>query len=226
MRELLTNDWAEILADEFTKPYFLELQKFLEKEYQEYTIYPKKEDLFSALNLTPYEKTKVVILGQDPYHGPNQAHGLSFSVLPGVKQPPSLKNIFKELHTDLGCKIPNHGYLIKWAEQGVLMLNTVLTVRESKPNSHKKKGWERFTDQVIKALNQRQQPIVFLLWGKHAQAKKALITQSHHLILEAAHPSPLSARNGFFGSKPFSKINQFIVDHGGEEIDWEIGNLD
>ncbi len=226
MRKLLTNDWAELLANEFTKPYFLDLQKFLEEEYQNHTIYPKKADLFSALNLTPYEKTKVVILGQDPYHGPNQAHGLSFSVLPGVKQPPSLKNIFKELHNDLGCTIPNHGYLIKWAEQGVLMLNTVLTVRESKPNSHKGKGWEIFTDQVIKVLNQRPQPIVFLLWGKHAQAKKELITESHHLILEAAHPSPFSARKGFFGSRPFSKTNQFIVDHGGEKIDWEIKDLD
>ncbi|WP_093231611.1 uracil-DNA glycosylase [Thermoflavimicrobium dichotomicum] len=222
----LTNDWADILREEFTKPYFLELKAFLEKEYETEVIYPPKEEVFSALNLTSYADTKVVILGQDPYHGAGQAHGLSFSVKPGVKQPPSLKNIFKELHDDLGCSIPNHGYLVKWAEQGVLMLNTVLTVREGKPNSHKGKGWETFTDQVIMALNQREKPVVFLLWGKHAQEKKSLITHSHHYIIESAHPSPFAAKKGFFGSKPFSKTNQFLREIGSEEIDWQIPDLE
>jgi uracil-DNA glycosylase len=177
------------------------------------------------LNLTSYQDTSVVILGQDPYHGAGQAHGLSFSVKPGVKQPPSLKNIFKELHDDLGCEIPNHGYLVKWAEQGVLMLNTVLTVRESKPNSHKGKGWENFTDQVIKALNEREQPVVFLLWGRHAQEKKNLITNERHHIIESAHPSPFAARKGFFGTKPFSKANQLLKEMGRKEIDWQIPAL-
>ncbi|KPC73376.1 uracil-DNA glycosylase [Thermoactinomyces vulgaris] len=221
----LTNDWATILQPEFEKPYYKELISFLEKEYEQETIYPSREDVFSALNLTSYQDTSVVILGQDPYHGAGQAHGLSFSVKPGVKQPPSLKNIFKELHDDLGCEIPNHGYLVKWAEQGVLMLNTVLTVRESKPNSHKGKGWENFTDQVIKALNEREQPVVFLLWGRHAQEKKNLITNERHHIIESAHPSPFAARKGFFGTKPFSKANQLLKEMGRKEIDWQIPAL-
>ncbi|AUS07673.1 uracil-DNA glycosylase [Laceyella sacchari] len=221
----LTNDWATILQSEFEKPYYKELISFLEKEYEQETIYPPREDVFSALNLTSYQDTSVVILGQDPYHGAGQAHGLSFSVKPGVKQPPSLKNIFKELHDDVGCEIPNHGYLVKWAEQGVLMLNTVLTVRESKPNSHKGKGWENFTDQVIKALNEREQPVVFLLWGRHAQEKKNLITNERHHIIESAHPSPFAARKGFFGTKPFSKANQLLKEMGRKEIDWQIPAL-
>ncbi|MRG29830.1 uracil-DNA glycosylase [Laceyella tengchongensis] len=221
----LTNDWATILQPEFEKPYYKELISFLEKEYEQETIYPPREDVFSALNLTSYQDTSVVILGQDPYHGAGQAHGLSFSVKPGVKHPPSLKNIFKELHDDVGCEIPNHGYLVKWAEQGVLMLNTVLTVRESKPNSHKGKGWENFTDQVIKALNEREQPVVFLLWGRHAQEKKNLITNERHHIIESAHPSPFAARKGFFGTKPFSKANQLLKEMGRKEIDWQIPAL-
>ncbi|SMP36755.1 Uracil-DNA glycosylase [Laceyella tengchongensis] len=221
----LTNDWATILQSEFEKPYYKELISFLEKEYEQETIYPPREDVFSALNLTSYQDTSVVILGQDPYHGAGQAHGLSFSVKPGVKQPPSLKNIFKELHDDVGCEIPNHGYLVKWAEQGVLMLNTVLTVRESKPNSHKGKGWENFTDQVIKELNEREQPVVFLLWGRHAQEKKNLITNERHHIIESAHPSPFAARKGFFGTKPFSKANQLLKEMGRKEIDWQIPAL-
>jgi uracil-DNA glycosylase len=221
----LTNDWATIMQPEFEKPYYKELISFLEKEYEQETIYPPREDVFSALNLTSYQDTSVVILGQDPYHGAGQAHGLSFSVKPGVKHPPSLKNIFKELHDDVGCEIPNHGYLVKWAEQGVLMLNTVLTVRESKPNSHKGKGWENFTDQVIKALNEREQPVVFLLWGRHAQEKKNLITNERHHIIESAHPSPFAARKGFFGTKPFSKANQLLKEMGRKEIDWQIPAL-
>lgn len=221
----LTNDWATILQAEFEKAYYKELIAFLREEYQQYTVYPQQDDVFSALNLTSYQDTNVVILGQDPYHGPGQAHGLSFSVKPGVKQPPSLKNIFKELQADLGCAIPNHGHLVKWAEQGVLLLNTVLTVRESKPNSHKGKGWEFFTDQVIKALNEREQPVVFLLWGRHAQEKKSLINPERHYILESAHPSPFAARKGFFGTKPFSKTNQLLRQLGRNEIDWEIPDM-
>ncbi|RAL21039.1 uracil-DNA glycosylase [Thermoflavimicrobium daqui] len=226
MRDYLTNDWSSILKEEFTKPYFQELETFLEEEYKTQVIYPKREEIFSALQLTSYTNTKVVILGQDPYHGEGQAHGLSFSVKPGVKLPPSLRNIYKELQADLGCSIPNHGHLVKWAKQGVLMLNTVLTVRDGKPNSHKKKGWEIFTNQVITALNQREQPIVFILWGKPAQEKKALITNSHHFIIESAHPSPLAAKKGFFNSKPFSKTNEFLHNIGSETIDWQIPNIE
>jgi uracil-DNA glycosylase len=225
MAAILKNDWADVVGEEFEKPYYQELRRFLVDEYNNQVIYPDRYDIYSALHLTSYEETKVVILGQDPYHGPGQAHGLSFSVKPGVQIPPSLKNIYRELADDLGCKIPNHGFLEEWAKQGVLLLNTVLTVRERKPNSHKGKGWEQFTDQVIRALNERERPVVFILWGRHAQNKKTLITRDHHYIIESAHPSPLSARYGFFGSRPFSKTNQFLRSIGSEEINWQISDL-
>lgn len=215
------NGWEPYIGEEFEKDYFYKLQCIIEEEYGRYTVYPKREHIFSALEYTPYEKVKVVILGQDPYHGPDQAHGLSFSVLPGVPTPPSLKNIFKELQNDLGLSIPSHGYLKKWADEGVLLLNTVLTVREGEAHSHKKIGWETFTDAVIKKLSEREQPIVFVLWGKPAQEKKRLIS-NHHYMVEAPHPSPLSAHRGFFGSRPFSKVNEWLEKNGGKEIDWEI----
>ena len=193
------NEWTVLLKDEFEKDYYKKLMEFLKEEYSSKTIYPNKDDIFSALKLTSYNDVKVVILGQDPYHGPNQAHGLSFSVKPEVNIPPSLLNIYKELNDDLGCFIPNNGYLIDWAKQGILLLNTVLTVREGNANSHRKKGWEIFTDKVIELLNDRNDPIVFLLWGKNAQEKANIIINKNHYILEAPHPSPLSARKGFFG---------------------------
>jgi uracil-DNA glycosylase len=182
-------------------------------------------DIYAALHLTGYEDTKAVILGQDPYHGPGQAHGLSFSVKPGVPAPPSLQNIFKELHDDLGCYIPNNGYLVKWAEQGVLLLNTVLTVRAHEANSHRGKGWEQFTDRVISLLNEREKPVVFILWGAPAQQKARFIDTSRHCVIRSPHPSPLSAHRGFFGSRPFSKANRFLREHGIEEIDWQIPNI-
>lgn len=222
---ILNNDWAAILEPEFQKPYYIALRRFLEDEYNTKVIYPNKNDIFSALHLTSYANTKVVILGQDPYHGPGQAHGLSFSVKPGVKAPPSLHNMFQELHTDLGCYIPDNGYLVKWAEQGVLLLNTVLTVCEDAPNSHKGKGWELFTDRIIHSLNEREKPVVFLLWGSHAAAKGSLIDAAKHRILRSPHPSPLSAYRGFFGSKPFSQANQCLVNLGQEPIEWQIPNL-
>jgi uracil-DNA glycosylase len=222
--EILKNDWNEKLEDEFTKPYYLRLREQLKHDYQNERVYPDMYDVFNALNFTPYEKVKVVILGQDPYHGPGQAHGLSFSVQPGVKQPPSLKNIFKELKDDLGHDIPDHGSLEHWAKQGVLLLNTVLTVKERQPNSHKGLGWETFTNTVIKHLNERSKPVVFILWGRHAQAKEELVTNDHHFILTSPHPSPFSANRGFFGSRPFSRTNQFLKENGLGEIDWEIPN--
>lgn len=222
---ILKNDWAPLLQEEFQKPYYLKLRQFLVDEYNQRTIFPDKYDIFNALHFTSYKDTKVVILGQDPYHGPGQAHGLSFSVKPGIAVPPSLKNIYKELADDLGYEIPNHGYLEHWAKQGVLMLNTVLTVRAGKAHSHKGKGWEKFTDQVISLLNQREKPVVFILWGRPAQMKKSLITNTHHYLIESPHPSPLSASRGFFGSKPFSKVNQFLRENGMEEIDWQIPHL-
>lgn len=221
---ILQNDWQNWVGDEFTKPYYLQLNQFLAEEYRTQRIYPNPHDIFNALHFTSYSETKVVILGQDPYHGAGQAHGLSFSVKPGVPQPPSLKNIFKELHDDLGHPIPNHGSLQKWAEQGVLLLNTVLTVREGQPNSHKGKGWERFTDHVIQVLNQRKEPIIFLLWGKHAQEKQVWITSPHHVIIQSAHPSPFSAHRGFFGSRPYSRTNELLKTMGFAEIDWYIPN--
>ncbi|MFS0635029.1 uracil-DNA glycosylase [Mesobacillus foraminis] len=223
-RENLNNHWAGLLKEEMMKPYFRELEEFLQKEYAEKTIYPKQEDIFNALKYTDYEDVKVVLLGQDPYHGPGQAHGLSFSVKPGVKSPPSLRNVFKELNADLGCSIPDHGYLVKWAEQGVLLLNTVLTVREGEANSHKGKGWETFTDKVISILNEREKPVIFLLWGKPAQSKLKLIDKNRHPVITSPHPSPLSASRGFFGSKPFSRINEYLKNHGEDEIDWQIEN--
>ncbi|MDN9009292.1 uracil-DNA glycosylase [Brevibacillus laterosporus] len=222
---ILKNDWAPLLEDEFQKPYYLRLREFLRNEYATKTIYPDKYDIFNALHHTPYQQTKVVILGQDPYHGPNQAHGLSFSVNPGTKIPPSLVNIYKELRDDLGCIIPNHGYLVSWAKQGVLLLNTVLTVRDGEANSHKGRGWELFTNRVIEEINKRDKPVVFILWGRHAQDKKSMIDTNRHYILESVHPSPLSASRGFFGTKPFSKANQFLVKIGEEPIDWQIPPL-
>lgn len=225
MKNVLKNDWGPLLAPEFEKEYYLTLASFLREEYSTYVVYPKAEDIFNALEYTSYENTKVVILGQDPYHGPDQAHGLSFSVQPGIKTPPSLLNMYKELRDEYGYEIPNNGYLVKWAEQGVLLLNTVLTVRQGEANSHKGKGWEHFTDRVIELLNEREKPVIFILWGRHAQAKKKLITNKKHHIIESVHPSPLSARRGFFGSKPYSKVNTILANMGEREIDWEIPNL-
>lgn len=216
------NDWKELLAPEFEKEYYQKLHRFLAQEYRTRTIYPDMYDIFATLQSTPYADVKAVILGQDPYHGPGQAHGFSFSVKPGIDIPPSLQNIYKELSTDLGCYIPHTGYLKKWADQGVLMLNAVLTVRAGQANSHKGMGWETFTDRVITLLNQREKPVVFLLWGRNARNKKELITNPQHLVLEAAHPSPLSAYNGFFGCRHFSKTNAFLTAHGMQPIDWQI----
>ncbi|MCO7125510.1 uracil-DNA glycosylase [Sporolactobacillus shoreicorticis] len=222
MKHILKNDWEPLLKSEFEKEYYQRLRQFLKKEYTTKTIYPDMYDLFNALNYTPYEKVKVVILGQDPYHEPGQAHGLSFSVMPGVQPPPSLQNIFKELKDDLGCEIPKHGCLIEWARQGVLLLNTVLSVRRGAANSHKGMGWEQFTDAVIRDLNEREQPIVFILWGRNAQAKEELITNKQHFIIKSPHPSPFSARYGFFGSRPFSRTNQFLQSVGEAPINWQI----
>lgn len=219
---IFNNDWDEQLKEETDKDYFQELRYKLAREYKLHKVYPPKEDLFKALKLTPYQDTKVVILGQDPYHGPGQAHGLSFSVEPGVRIPPSLVNIYKELHSDLGVPIPNHGTLVHWAEQGVLLLNTVLTVRDGEANSHKGLGWERFTDAVIEKLNERDKPVVFILWGSHAQKKGAFINRKKHLVIQSVHPSPLSVHRGFFGSRPFSKANAFLISHGIEPVDWAI----
>ena len=225
MKQILHNKWNEILQNEFSKDYYLNLRQFLIKEYKSYKIYPDMYDIFNALHYTDYDDVKVVIIGQDPYHGAGQAHGLSFSVKPGIKTPPSLNNIYKELNTDLGCYIPNNGYLKKWADQGVLLLNAVLTVREGLANSHKNKGWEHFTDAVIQALNAHEKPIVFLLWGKNAISKKSLITNPNHLVLTTVHPSPLSASRGFFGCKHFSKANNFLKSHSLNPIDWQIENI-
>lgn len=216
------NDWDQILKEEFNKEYYLNLRNFLAYEYKNYKIHPDMYDIFNALKYTAYEDVKVVLLGQDPYHGVNQAHGLCFSVQKGVAQPPSLKNIFKELQEDLGCRIPNHGNLTKWANEGVLMLNTVLTVREGNANSHANKGWEKLTDSIICKLNESKKPIVFLLWGRNAQSKMNLITNPNHLILKCAHPSPLSAYNGFYGCRHFSKTNNFLMKNGYKPIDWQI----
>lgn len=220
--KILKNDWNDVVGGEFEKNYYLKLRAFLKQEYMEHTVYPAAVDLFNALHYTPYAQTKVVILGQDPYHGPNQAQGLSFSVKPGVKIPPSLQNIYKELQADIGCPIPHTGNLIPWAKQGVLLLNTVLSVRRGEAASHKGMGWEHFTDAVIKSLNERDLPVIFVLWGRHAQMKKELITNSQHHILQAPHPSPFSANRGFFGSRPFSTINRILIEEGETPIKWEL----
>ncbi len=221
----ISNDWLEPLKPEFSKPYYAKLYKKVKEEYETRLIFPPSEDIFNAFALTPLHEVKVVILGQDPYHGDGQAHGLCFSVKPEVEIPPSLVNIYQELRDDLGCYIPNNGYLTKWAKQGVLLLNTVLTVRAHQANSHRGIGWEEFTDAAIRILNQQDRPMVFILWGRPAQMKKAMLDNPNHLILEAPHPSPLSAYRGFFGSRPFSKTNVFLQQHGLEPIDWQIENI-
>ncbi len=223
---MIDNDWLEAIGPEFKKPYYAKLYKFVKNEYMTQVIYPPADEIFNAFHFTPLHKVKVVILGQDPYHNVNQAHGLSFSVKPQVKDlPPSLVNIFQELHDDLGCYIPNNGYLKKWADQGVLLLNTVLTVRAHQANSHQGMGWEMFTDAVIQAVNVQDRPIVFILWGRPAQQKAAMLTNPKHLILKSSHPSPLSAFRGFFGSRPFSQTNVFLESHGETPIDWQIENI-
>ncbi|CAM3724546.1 uracil-DNA glycosylase [Cohnella lubricantis] len=226
MAVVFDNEWGPLLQPELDKPYCQKLRMQLEEEYRDRTVYPDRHHIFQALHLTSYEDAKVVILGQDPYHGAGQAHGLSFSVLPGVRTPPSLQNIYKELRDDLGCAVPSHGFLEHWARQGVLLLNAVLTVREGEPNSHRKLGWETFTTAVIAALNERERPLAFILWGRNAQEKAAFIDRERHLVIESAHPSPLSARNGFFGSKPFSRANAFLKANGLAEIDWPVPELE
>ncbi|WP_294787317.1 uracil-DNA glycosylase [uncultured Eubacterium sp.] len=221
----ITNDWQQPLTEEFKKPYYKDLYKKVLEEYRTRQIFPNPDDIFNAFHLTPLKDVKVVILGQDPYHNDGQAHGLCFSVKPDVEVPPSLVNIYQELHDDLGCKIPNNGYLVKWAKQGVLMLNTVLTVRAHQANSHRGIGWEQFTDAVIRAVNAQDRPIVFLLWGRPAQMKKSMLDNPKHLILEAPHPSPLSAYRGFFGCKHFSQTNAFLEKNGIEPIDWQIEDV-
>lgn len=219
----VTNDWLPVVEEETRKPYYRELYKYVKQEYATHVVYPPSEELFTALHLTPLSEVKVVILGQDPYHEYNQAHGLSFSVPKSQKKiPPSLVNIYKELHEDLDCDIPSHGFLAKWARQGVLMLNTVLTVREGEANSHKGHGWEQFTDALIQAVNKQDRPIVYLLWGSPAQSKMSMLNNPKHLVLKAVHPSPLSAYRGFFGCKHFSQCNSFLKANGLETIDWQI----
>ena len=222
MKEIIHNSWQQVLEDQFEQPYYAELREFLKQEYSSQVVYPDMYHIYSALELTPFEQVKVVILGQDPYHGPNQAHGLSFSVQPGIKTPPSLVNIYKELQDDLGYPPVNHGFLESWAKQGVLLLNTVLTVRAGQAYSHRGQGWEQLTDAVIQKLNDRDEPIVFILWGKPAQDKIRMIDTSRHVIIKAPHPSPLSAHRGFFGSKPFSKANDALVALGESPIDWQL----
>ena len=223
---MIQNDWLDAIREEFKKPYYARLYKFIRQEYTTHIVYPPADEIFNAFHLTPLSQVKVVILGQDPYHNVNQAHGLSFSVKPEVRTlPPSLVNIYQELHEDLGCFIPNHGCLEKWARQGVLLLNTVLTVRAHQANSHQGQGWEQFTDAVIEAVNAQDRPIVFILWGRPAQAKERMLTNPNHLILKAPHPSPLSAFRGFFGSRPFSRTNAFLEEHGLAPVDWQIENI-
>jgi uracil-DNA glycosylase len=225
MSLILPEAWQPILAEETTKPYFTMLARFVDDERSTYTVYPPATDVFNALAYTSYEQVNVFLLGQDPYHDAGQAHGLSFSVLPGIKAPPSLLNIFGELRSDLGCTFPNNGYLVPWAQQGILLLNAVLTVRAHQPNSHKDHGWETFTDAVIRAVNAKRDPVVFVLWGGYARKKVPLIDTSRHTIVESAHPSPLSARSGFFGSKPFSAINAALRRANKPEINWQLPNL-
>lgn len=221
----ITNDWLDAISSEFKKPYYRDLYNFVKDEYSRTVVYPPADDIFNAFHFTPLSKVKVLILGQDPYHNVNQAHGLSFSVKPGEDIPPSLQNIYKELNEDLGCYIPNNGYLEKWAREGVLLLNTVLTVRAHQANSHQGRGWEQFTDAVINAVNEQDRPIVYMLWGRPAQSKAPMLTNPKHLILKAPHPSPLSAYRGFFGCKHFSMANEFFEKNGVEPIDWQIENI-
>ncbi|MCA1320359.1 uracil-DNA glycosylase [Bacillus tianshenii] len=220
--EISCENWSALFKEESEKDYYNELNQFINKEYESKIVYPPREDLFRAFRATSYEDVKVVIIGQDPYHGRGQAHGMSFSVQKGVTIPPSLRNMYKELQADLGIATPNHGYLMEWADEGVLLLNTVLTVRESEPNSHKGKGWERLTDAVISKLNERSRPVIFLLWGKHAEQKEKLINNSRHYVIKSPHPSPFSANRGFFGSRPFSKVNGILKEMGEKEIDWQL----
>lgn len=222
MGEIFNNGWHELLLPEMEKPYYKHLRQFLIEEYKTNTVYPDMYSIFNALHYTDYDDVKAVILGQDPYHGPNQAHGLSFSVRRGVPAPPSLVNIYKEMKDDLGLPIPSHGCLEKWAKQGVLLLNTVLTVRAGEANSHRDMGWEEFTDHIIKILNERDRPMVFILWGAPAIRKESMIDQTKHLVVKSPHPSPLSAYRGFFGSKPFSRTNQYLVKNGIDPIDWRL----
>ncbi len=222
---MIDNDWLTELEVEFHKPYYRELYDFVRNEYNTMQIFPPADDIFNAFHLTPLSEVKVVIIGQDPYHNVGQAHGLCFSVQPEVEIPPSLINIYKELQDDLGCYIPDNGYLKKWADQGVLLLNTVLTVRAHVAGSHQNKGWEQFTDAIIRAVNQKEEPVVFLLWGRPAQMKASLLDNPAHLILKTTHPSPLSAYRGFLGCRHFSKTNEFLQEHGMEPIDWQIENI-
>ncbi|MCI5586973.1 MAG: uracil-DNA glycosylase [Lachnospiraceae bacterium] len=223
---MIQNDWLDAIKPEFAKPYYRDLYEFVKSEYSRVVVYPPADDIFNAFHFTPLSKVKVLILGQDPYHEEHQAHGLSFSVPPDQNDiPPSLQNIYKELNEDIGCKIPNNGYLKEWADQGVLMLNTVLTVRAHQANSHQGKGWEKFTDAVIQAVNNQDRPIVYMLWGKQAQSKIPMLTNPKHLILKAPHPSPLSAYRGFFGCKHFSQANKFLQDNGVEPINWQISDV-
>ncbi len=219
------NHFKDIIEEESQKDYYKKLHEFVYKAYEEHTIFPDKKNIFAALKYTPYENVKVVILGQDPYHGLGEAHGMAFSVCPGIKIPPSLQNIYKELHEELGCYIPNNGYLMKWARQGVLLLNSVLTVQKDLPASHRGIGWEAFTDKIIEEVNKKEDPVVFMLWGNFAKSKASLITNSKHLVLTAAHPSPFSARYGFFGCNHFKKANEFLKENGREPIDWQIENI-
>jgi uracil-DNA glycosylase len=222
---MIDNDWLPALEPEFQKPYYRKLYNFVRQEYHQHVIYPPAEDIFNAFHFTPLSEVKVLILGQDPYHGEHQAHGLCFSVEPGQEIPPSLENIYKELQEELGCYIPDNGYLKKWADQGVLMLNTVLTVRAHQANSHQGMGWEQFTDAVIAAVNAQDRPVVYLLWGRPAQSKAPMLTNPKHLVLTAPHPSPLSAYRGFFGCGHFRKTNEFLAEHGLAPIDWQIENM-
>lgn len=221
----IPESWHNHLNGELNKPYFQKLSQFVDAERQQATVFPPEDEVFSALRLTPYENVNVLLLGQDPYHDNNQAHGLCFSVRPGIKPPPSLVNMYKELREDVGFRIPNNGYLVPWAKQGMLLLNAVLTVRAHTPNSHKNQGWEKFTDAVISVVNEKRDPVIFILWGGYAQKKMNLIDTTRHTVIQSAHPSPLSARNGFFGSRPFSAINNALRTHGKPEIDWQIPDL-
>lgn len=219
------NYFKDIIEEESKKEYYKALHDFVDNAYQEDIIFPERKNIFAALKYTPYENVKVVILGQDPYHGLGEAHGMAFSVCPGIKTPPSLQNIYKELNTEMGCYIPNNGYLMKWSRQGVLLLNSVLTVKKDTPASHRGKGWEIFTDKIIEEINKKQEQVVFMLWGNFARSKKGLITNPKHLILEAPHPSPFSARSGFFGCNHFIKANNFLKENNIEPIDWQIENI-